>query len=392
MNLDRRFFLKALGTVGMASAIKTAPARTQTVQTEPFRFLAPSYLQHFNAQTVSIHTVVNRPSLVWIEILDTNGQVTQQLYQTEDGMRNANAEVFKFVVPHHGKDFQYRIVAQEITRFDPYKIEYGATIQTPVLSTKLPFAAQNGTAHVLILNDIHENTESYELLYRQSTLPSKDLVFLNGDTFHYVVKQEDLTRKLLAPVSELFSAQTPFVMVRGNHETRGSFSREFKKYFDYPEQKFYHAFALGGTFWIVLDGGEDKPDSHEVYGNTVDYDSYRLEQREWLKKVLKSKERKRSKRTVVVTHIPFFHSDDWHGTLHNRECFHDLLQKAKVTAVVSGHTHRHGFYPPNQDHNYHVVIGGGPKEGQRTFVEVTSSKDKFSLILKSENGEVIGRI
>lgn len=393
MALDRRFFLKALGTVGMASAVKLSPASHQILKNEGvFQFLAPSYLQHFNAETITIHTVVNRPSLAWVEILDANGQIGQKLYQTEDGMRNANAEVFKFIIPHRGQDFQYRIVAQEITRFDPYKIEYGETIRTAPMRTKLPFKGKNEEAHILILNDIHENPKSYEVLYQKSSLPSKDLVFLNGDTFHHVVKQEDLTQKLLAPVSHLFAAQTPFVMVRGNHETRGAFARNFKKYFDFPAHKYYQAFTLGDTFWIVLDGGEDKPDSHEVYANTVDYDAYRLEQRDWLQKVLASKERKRAQRTVVVTHIPFFHSDDWHGTLHNRECFHDLLQQAKVTAVISGHTHQHGFYPPDQDHNYYVVIGGGPKEGQRTFVEVTSSKDKFRLTLKLESGEVIGQI
>jgi predicted phosphohydrolase len=149
---------------------------------------------------------------------------------------------------------------------------------------------------------------------------------------------------------------------------------------------------LGSTFWIILDGGEDKPDDHDVYAHTVDYDSYRLEQKAWLSKVLQSKERKKAKRTVVVTHIPFFHSDDWHGTLHNRECFHELLQKNKVTAVISGHTHKFGFYPPDKDHNYHVVIGGGPKEGQRTFIEIESSQKQFNLALKKDNGEIIGRI
>lgn len=393
MNLNRRFFLKSLGTIGMASAIKITPARTKNIANEGnFQFLAPSYLQHFNTDTVTIHTVVNRPSLAWVEIVGTNGQVIKKIYQTEDGMRNANVETFKFVIPHQGENFTYRVVAQEITRFDPYKIEYAATIQTPTVTTKLPFEAMDGTAHVLILNDIHENTKSYDILYQKSSLPRKDLVFLNGDTFHHVVKQEDLTSKLLAPVSALFATQSPFVMVRGNHETRGAFSRDFKQYFDFPNQRYYHAFTLGGTFWIILDGGEDKPDSHEVYARTVDYDAYRLEQRAWLKEILKSKERKRAKRTVVVTHIPFFHSDDWHGTLHNRECFHDLLQEAKITAVISGHTHQPGFYPPDKDHNYYIVIGGSPKEGSRTFVDVTSSKDNFSLTLKLENGEVIGKI
>src|SRR5690606_28802924 len=102
------------------------------------------------------------------------------------------------------------------------------------MPTKPHYKDTNDESHILILNDIQENTKSYEVLYQKSSLASKDLVFLNGDTFFHVVKQEDLTQKLLAPVSHLFAAQTPFVMVRGNHETRGAFARNFKKYFDFP--------------------------------------------------------------------------------------------------------------------------------------------------------------
>lgn len=392
MTLDRRFFLKALGTISLASTIKTTDAKSQETPQDGFQFETQPYLQNFTKETVTVFSVFNKPCLAWIEILHSDGSVAQTLYQTEDGMRNANAEVFKFKIAHGGKDFQYRVKAKEVTRFDPYKIEYGESIQSESIQTQLPFLPDDATAHVLILNDIHENASSYALLYNKSSLPKKDLVFLNGDMFHHVTKQQDLTSKSLSPLSDLFATHTPFVMTRGNHETRGSFARSFKNYFDSPQHKFYQAFSLGSTFWIVLDGGEDKPDSHEVYAQTVDYDAYRLEQREWLREVLQSKERKNAKRTVVVTHIPFFHSDDWHGTLHNRECFHDLLQKNNVTAVISGHTHKHGFYPPDKDHNYHVIIGGGPKEGQRTFVEITSSKKQFNLVLKKEDGEVINSL
>ena len=392
MSFDRRFFLKAIGTIGLASTLKTTIAKTGEIENNSFQFEALPYLQNFTQETVTIFAIFNRPCLAWVEIIQPDGNISQTFYQTEDGMRNANSEVFMFKIPHSGKNFPYRVVAKEVTRFDPYKIEYGENLKSPNVQTQLPFASDDATAHVLVLNDIHEDANSYGLLYNKSTLPKKDLILLNGDMFHYVTKQQDLTSKMLSPLSNLFAAHTPFVMIRGNHETRGSFARSYKDYFDYPQHKFYHAFSLGSTFWIVLDGGEDKPDSHEVYAQTVDYDSYRLEQREWLRNVLQSKERKKAKRTVVVTHIPFFHSDEWHGTRHNRECFHDLLQKNKVTAVISGHTHTYGFYPPDQNHNYYIIIGGGPKEGHRTFVEVTSSKRQFSLLLKKEDGEIIGRI
>ncbi len=381
-----------MGLLSLAASTQKVSAHVGNIQEQEFTFASPPYLQNFTANHVTICTVFTKPCLAWIEITGADEDIKQTIYQVEDGMRNANATLFKFKVPHLRQNFQYRIVAKEVTRFDPYKIEYGSTIKSSIVNTQLPFATKDKDYHVLILNDIHENSKSYKLLYDKSSLPTKDLVILNGDSFHYTTKPQDLTQKLLQPVADLFASQTPFIMVRGNHETRGSFARTFKTYFDYPQNKFYQAFSLGSTFWIILDGGEDKPDTHEVYGNTTEYDNYRLEQREWLAQVLQSKERKKAKRTVVVTHIPFFHSDDWHGTLHNRACFHDLLQKHKVSAVISGHTHRYGFYPPDKDHNYPIIISGGPKEGKRAWVEITSSSKKLNLALKTENGEVVNSL
>lgn len=391
MNSNRRVFLKSVGLLGVSTSIRTTKAQTIIPQTPIFQFLSPPHLQNFNKQTISIVAVFNKPAFAWVEILNDDDTVSQLIYQTEDGMRNANTEVFKFHVPHNNKDFKYRVVAKEVLKFEAYKIEYGTTIYSEIIQTQLPFI-KDDESHVLILNDIHENPESYSLLYNSSSLPRKDLVLLNGDSFHYVTKVDDVINKLLKPITNSFASTTPFVLVRGNHETRGSFAREFKSYFDYPQNKFYQSFLLGSTYWIILDGGEDKPDSHPVYGQTVDYDAYRIEQKNWLADVLKSKERKKAKHTIIVNHIPWFHSDDWHGTLHNRACFHELVQKNKVDAVISGHTHRHGFYPPDQEHKYYVIIGGGPKVGERTIVEVSSHKNKLSIVLKNEKGEIINKL
>lgn len=388
MSQNRRFFLKALGSLGLASAIQPTITYATTIQTQDFNFVAKPYLQNFNQQEVSILAIFNKPCIAWVEIYLEDNSLKEQIYQTEDGMRNANAQLFKFKISHNNKDFKYKVFAKEVTKFEPYKIEYGKTIQSEFIDSKLPFIKDN-IAHLLILNDIHENTASYTTLYNKSSLPRKDLVFLNGDTFHHVNNETDVTKKLIQPITEVFATKSPFVMVRGNHETRGSFARDFKKYFDYPQNKFYQSMQIGPVFIIVLDAGEDKPDEHTVYGGTVNYDAYRLEQKHWLEKRLQSKERKKAKHCIIINHIPWFHSDDWHGTLHNRACFHELTQKHKVDAVLSGHTHEYGFFPPNADHNYHVIIGGGPKEGNRTFIEVSAENSKLLVSLKKDDGTLI---
>jgi len=397
MSFNRRNFLKGLGLMGLSASIP-AHAKQENHSTslldsadqmQSFDFATAPYLQNLTDREVSICCIFNKPCIAWVEVLDNNQAIVETIYQVEDGMRNANTDLFKFRVKRNGPSLTYRVAAKEITRFEAYKIEYGQAIKSKEITANLASSNQD-SVHALILNDIHENRNSYGVLYKKSGLPKKDLVFLNGDSFHYVNNQKDLTDKLLKPVSAEFAGQTPMVMVRGNHETRGAFARSYKPYFDYPEGKFYHAFKMGPVYWVVLDSGEDKPDSHEVYAGTVDYDGYRLEQKAWLEGVLKSKERKSARHTIVVTHIPFHHSDEWHGTKHNKECFHEVLQKNKVDAVISGHTHRHGFHEPNNEHNYYVIIGGGPKEGERTFIDVSAEGRKLEVSLVKETGEVLG--
>src|SRR5690606_40285682 len=111
------------------------------------------------------------------------------------------------------------------SKFEPYKIEYAGTIQSEPFDITLPQPKQD-SIHCLILNDIHEDKDSHAYLFDKSKLAKKDLVFLNGDSFHYVSNQADLTEKLLKPVGNKFASTTPFLMIRGNHETRGSFARD----------------------------------------------------------------------------------------------------------------------------------------------------------------------
>lgn len=390
MSFNRRNFLKGLGLISIGASTPVYAEKIITKQDTAFSFACPPYIQNLKEESFSICSVFTKPCLAWVELLDSNNQVLKTIFQVEDGMRNANAELFKFKINTDSKSLRYRVVAKEIKKFDPYKIEYGETIQSNPIEINLPQSKQENI-NVLILNDIHEAKDSYAYLYDKSKLPKKDLVFLNGDSFHYVSNQNDLTEKLLTPIGNKFASETPFIMVRGNHETRGSFARDYKKYFDYPENKFYQAFKMGPIFWIVLDSGEDKPDDHEVYGGTVDYDNYRLEQKAWLAKVLQSKERKEAKHTLVVTHIPFHHSDDWHGTKHNYECFHELLNNHKVDAVISGHTHQYSFHPPDNNHNYYVIIGGGPKAGNRTFVDISAQGKNLLVSLNLDDGSTINR-
>ena len=102
----------------------------------------------------------------------------------------------------------------------------------------------------------------------------------------------------------------PFIFVRGNHETRGKFAREFPDYF---HQVGYAAFTLGPVRFVILDTGEDKPDTEPVYAGIVDFDGYRIEQAAKLKLEIESKAFKKAAFRIVMMHIPPRFSGEWHG-------------------------------------------------------------------------------
>lgn len=390
MNFNRRRFLEALALAGITLPNIGVAKEKETENPEgDFSFIVPAYLQNQTEKGISIFTILSKPAIAWLEILDNAGNVQQTIHQSEDGMINANTDFFHFTIADAPRSFRYRIRAKEIQKFDPYKIVYAQEIETPIFKAKL---AKNNQEQIrcLVYNDVHEEKSSYRDLVPNHDISIYDFFVLNGDSFHYVTNQEDITEKLLKPI-EFFATEKPFIMNRGNHETRGSFARNFKRYFAYPNNRYYQAFKRGPIFWIMLDSGEDKPDSHEVYAGTVDYDNYRKEQAKWLETVLQSKERKSAQHTVVISHIPIFHSDEWHGTLHNRECFHPLFQKYKIDAMVSGHTHQYGYYPADKDHNYPVFIGGGPKAGKRTVIDISGSAKSLAIRMTRDDGTELGQ-
>ena len=101
---------------------------------------------------------------------------------------------------------------------------------------------------------------------------------------------------------------------------------------------------------------------------------------------------KKAKFRVVLIHISPYHSGDWHGTMHCREVFGPILNKAGIDLQISGHTHRYMTHESDKDHNYPIVIGGGPLEGKRTLIKVAADQKVLKLKMIRDDGEVVGNL
>ncbi len=254
---NRRTFLEAIAltTAATTLSIPAALAGSQK-ELEPtdFRFLTAPYLQALTPTSVSIVCITSKESSTWVEYGE--GAPAIQVHAEQDGLNDANQSLFniQLVDLKPGTTYSYRVVSKEIESFEPYKLIYGKEIQTDTFRFSTP-AVDDDQVACLILNDIHDRPHSFRELMALNGNSPYDFVVLNGDIFDYQVDEKQLINHLINPCTEIFAKEKPFIMSRGNHETRGKFSRNIKAYFSYPDTNYFHAFKQGPVFWIVLDTG-----------------------------------------------------------------------------------------------------------------------------------------
>ena len=396
---NRRAFLKDVAkasaltaTVGLSSTTQLFADNKSSLPTlneNTHGFLTLPYLQNLTSNSVDVMFITNNKAYSWIEFGEKT--LAQKAHTVADGFVTSYNRVNRIQLNNlkPNTEYKYKVISKEIIQFEPYELKYGAKITSNEFSFKTPEINQKEISCV-IFNDIHDRPHSFgELLHVNKNRPF-DFVLLNGDMFDYEEDEAQVIKNLLVPCANLFANSKPYIMLRGNHETRGKFRGELKNYFSYPTNEYFYAFKKGPVHFTLLDTGEDKPDDAEVYAGIVDFDAFREKQALWLKKEMQKPEYINAKYKVVFMHIPPFHSGDWHGTLHCRKVFSPLFEKHKVDLVISGHTHRHGVHKPNSEHSYPIVIGGGPKKGSRTITNLLANDKKLEIKMIDDSGKQVG--
>jgi len=392
--INRRKFISAAGSLSLVGLF---PMRilgnVQQVFADDNSVLkAGPYLQFSGENEMTIRWITNSPCYSWVEYGIQLDKLIQKAESISDGLvdanQTANAITLKDLLP--GRDYYFRICSKTIEKFEPYHVTFGEEFTSPVYSTKA-ITKQMEKVSFLVFNDIHDRPESFAHLTQFKESNQTDFVLLNGDIMGHIDDEEQIVKSVIQPLSE-GERKTPFVYSRGNHETRGKFARQLPSYFNKSSDGYYFSFIAGPVYCIVLDSGEDKEDNDKEYFGLVSFDSYREKQTHWLKKETQKKAFKKAKYKVVFSHIPPFYSGSRHGTMHCRELWADVLNDAKIDMLISGHTHKYGIHPANEDHHYPIVIGGGPKDGTRTLIEVNATRQQLTLKLMDDQGKVQGEI
>lgn len=350
------------------------------------------YLCDMTSDAVTVVWTTNIPAQSWVEIAPDDGQnfyATERpkYYDTRNGRKAAYKTLHKVRINglQPGKSYVYRVFSKEVTDWiGADKVSYGNVAAT---------SARRGLAHTFrtyddkatsssffIINDIHGKADKMKTICKDVDFKPFDFVVLNGDMATHFKTEEQVFKNFVDASVELFASRTPVIYGRGNHECRGPLADVLIDYFPTRSGEFYQLYRVGNIAYLVLDGGEDKPDSDIEYGGLAAFDPYREEQADWLEKIVQTPEFTEAAVRIVFLHIPPFHGDA-HGNQHMGKLFVPILNQAGIDLMFSGHLHKYQLREPNDKVHFPIIVNDADSylkcqvNSQNIDVEIVSIKD-----------------
>ena len=363
---------------------------------EAIRIEHGPYLQDVSENEATIVWTANRPSIGWVELAPDDSshfyatpRVT--VYDTRIGIKRVGRRhVVRLTGLRPGTRYRYRVCVKEVLKHERNQVHYGNNAATDVYTKRpLTFTTSDHarpTVSFVMVNDIHGRNEVLERMISHCDLASTDLFLFNGDMISQYNRDEDLFSGFMDTATRLFASEIPMYYARGNHETRGEAAASFHDYFAPAQDELYYLFRQGPVCFVMLDCGEDKPDSDiEYYGLTA-YDDYRSRQAEWISEALRSDLYRTAPYKVVVCHMPPFGS--WHGEMDIARKFIPLLNKAKPDVYLCGHLHLYQRNEAGEENvGFPLIVNSND-----TFIRAEADSERLTIRVFDLSGKEIDRL
>ena len=294
---------------------KNGPATEQDTPSAGYRITHGPYLQALTYDGVTVAFTTSERGFSRVEVRRSDDpSAVRTCVTVNDGLVEAwnTMNAIRIDSLDAATGYEYRIVSTRIDKFDPYDVRYGESVTTPWYAFRTPDPAARSFTFVA-MNDIHDTPQKCRRLLETQPLDEAQMVFYVGDMMNYFEREDQPYESFIDVSTDLFARHKPFAVVRGNHETRGAASVEFMNLFPTTTGKPYYMFREGPAAFLVLDCGEDKPDSDIEYGGLAAYDAHREREAEWLRQTLQSDEFRSAAVRIVFLHVPP-ESDGWHGS------------------------------------------------------------------------------
>lgn len=351
------------------------------------------YVQALTEDSAYIVWVTDKATCGWVEVKGEGEKKPVTFIESHLGLRH-NRRIHRVPVKNlkAGTLYEYTVFSQEVD-----KKTKPISKSLNVHGGKYTFRTNDRNKEsisFMMITDIHYNHVGprhsleagyFSTLVTPERLEGKDFIAFNGDMVTTMASEKSHFDKLFTQLhNTLDKTATPFYFVRGNHDARGNFAHSFLDLYPTWTGQPYYAFRHGPVFFIVIDGGEDKPDSDIEYFGTAAFDLYREAEGEWLKGVMASEEFKSAPYRVILSHIPL-NDNSWHGGRHAWKHLCQPCENQGVQLMISGHTHRYRYNECGKHNETFPTLEFGPKQ----YLDVTADKEKMTILVKKNTGEVM---
>lgn len=387
---NRRTFLKTTGCAATLAFAPSVSAQHQDGQAGGEglpRIVAGPYLQEVAPDGATVMWITDKRCVSWVEYGPTPA-LGSRMQNSSHGLIDAYETTHRIRITGlaPGQPCHYRVVSQEIVRFNPYQVDFGERAQSEALQFTPPLADAGRVAFVTF-NDVHQNRETWARLHQRAAEEPFDFLALNGDQLNHLQNREQVVGLFLEPCAAPLDGARPFVFVRGNHEARGRYARQLLDYIDTPNGDYYFSFTWGPVHCLVIDGGEDKLDDHPEYSGLVHFEPYLRRQAAWVAEQVKTDAFRQAAFRVVLCHIPLLRASG--ASAGYRAPIIDALDGAGIDLAIAGHTHRPAYHEPEADRDYPVVIGGANEPENATVIRVEADQATMRLRTILTNGTVL---
>lgn len=365
----------------VAASMQFALSPEKTWRTAP-------YLQNPSNNGITVMWQTTVPANTWVEY----GTDTLQLKRARtliDGQADAGTTFHRIRIDslRPGTTYYYRAVTQEMLTYQAYYKKFGSESRTPFHSFRLPSPKEESFTAV-VFNDLHQNVKTFRALCSHIENVPYDFTIFLGDCVDDPVSADQVTPVIDALCRGVHADSRPAYFMRGNHEIRNAYSVGLRRHFDYPNGRTYGAFSWGDTRLVMLDCGEDKPDSHPVYYGLNDFTALRQAQTDFMKQEFRSKAFKRADKRILLHHIPLF-GNDWPNLCDS--LWRPILEKARFDVSLNAHTHKHAYHPAGSTlgNPFPVIIGGGPSQKSATVMVIEKRRKQLRIKVIDTEGKVL---
>lgn len=349
------------------SDIRIPKAKNKIFCTEP-------YLQNPTNSGITICWETSVPTLSWVEYgIGNNLDKKKMIYINGQTLCNNFQHHFRLENLKLGETYNYRVCSQEIVLNEGYKKVFGNLVKSEIKSFKLPKENYNDCSF-LVFNDLHNDfvlMDIFSKLIKDNGI-KYDFVIYNGDCLDAPENKDEIL-KIINSLNNIANNK-PYYFIRGNHEIRGPLSLNIGSYFESFSETTFGAFSWGNNRFVVLDCGEDKPDSTWVYYGLNNFKLFRENQAKFLVREKNNIEQKNYNKRILIHHIPIY--TDYNCNFN--PCFDlwgPILENVPFDLAINGHTHKFRFFEKDEINNPYPVIVGGGKEHKKAYMLLINIKD-----------------